>query len=77
MALWLRVASGIDVDAWAERALERCIFVHAGRRYAFDGRARPFVRAGFAALDEREIKEGVSRLRAALPLKTRQLERAS
>ncbi|WP_437601178.1 hypothetical protein [Sorangium sp. So ce590] len=33
----------------------------AGRRFAFDGKERPFLRLGFAALDEREIREAVER----------------
>ncbi|MDI3284023.1 PLP-dependent aminotransferase family protein [Polyangium sp. 15x6] len=69
MAMWVRVAPGIDVDTWAARALDRGVVIHPARRYAFDGRSRPFFRAGFAALDEREIHEGVARLRAALPTK--------
>jgi len=71
MALWLRVSAGLDVDVWSEQALARGVVIQTGKRYAFDGRARPFFRAGFAALDESEIKEGVSRLRAALPKKVR------
>ncbi|MBK9264095.1 MAG: PLP-dependent aminotransferase family protein [Polyangiaceae bacterium] len=67
MALWLRVAADIDVDAWAERAAEHALVVHAGKRYAFDGRSRPFFRTGFAALNEREIREAVARLAASRP----------
>ena len=32
------------------------------RYFAFDGRSRPFVRLGFAALDERELIEAVKLL---------------
>ena len=68
MALWARVASGIDVDAWAERALARGVAFYPGKRFAFDGRRRPFVRLGFAALDEKELREAVKRMAAALPV---------
>jgi GntR family transcriptional regulator/MocR family aminotransferase len=43
------------------------VLFHPGRRFAFDGRARPFLRLGFASLDERELREAVRRLAAALP----------
>ena len=60
MALWARLDG--DVDAWAERALERGVLVHPGRRFAFDRKPRPYARLGFAALDENELREAVRRL---------------
>jgi GntR family transcriptional regulator / MocR family aminotransferase len=65
MALWARAEAGIDVDAWADRALDRGVVVHTGKRFAFDGRRRPYLRLGFASLDEEEIDEAVKRLAAA------------
>jgi GntR family transcriptional regulator / MocR family aminotransferase len=70
MALWARAAPGLDVDAWAERALAAGVAFYPGRRFAFDGRRRPFVRLGFAALDERDLREAVRRMAAALPAAT-------
>ncbi|WP_437289406.1 PLP-dependent aminotransferase family protein [Sorangium sp. So ce406] len=66
MALWARVDAAIDADAWAERALARKVAFSAGRRYAFDGKRRPFLRLGFAALDEGEIREAVERMVKAI-----------
>jgi GntR family transcriptional regulator/MocR family aminotransferase len=66
MAVWARAPRGVDVDAWAARALERGVSVHPGRRFAFDGRPRRALRLAFAALDERELAEAVRRLAAAL-----------
>jgi GntR family transcriptional regulator/MocR family aminotransferase len=66
MALWAQVAEGIDVDAWSARALEKGVGFYPGRRFAFDGRRRPFTRLGFAALDEKELGEAVRRMAAAL-----------
>ncbi|WP_437591470.1 PLP-dependent aminotransferase family protein [Sorangium sp. So ce1000] len=66
MALWAKVDAAIDADAWAERALARKVAFSAGRRFAFDGKKRPFLRLGFAALDEREIGEAVERMVEAL-----------
>jgi len=65
MALWAH-ARGMDVDAWAGRALERGVAVHTGRRFAFDGRRRPHLRLGFAALDEKELTRAVSVLAASV-----------
>lgn len=67
MALWARAAPGIDVDAWAERALAHKVAFTTARRFAFDGRKRPFVRLGFASLDEKELREAARRMAAALP----------
>ncbi|MEW5848425.1 MAG: PLP-dependent aminotransferase family protein [Myxococcota bacterium] len=71
MALWTRVNPDVDTDAWAERALGQGVAFFSGRRYAFDGRARPYVRLGFAALTENEIAEAVRRMRAALPTRAK------
>lgn len=71
IAMWLRVAPEIDVDEWVKRAAERGLTVHGGRRYAFDGRPRPFLRVCFASLNEREIREAVTRLAAARPRATK------
>lgn len=59
MAIWARVAPDIECDRWAERALERKVAVRTARSFAFDGRARPYMRIGFAAVDEREIADAV------------------
>jgi GntR family transcriptional regulator / MocR family aminotransferase len=65
MALWAH-APGIDVDAWAARALEGGVAFQTARRFTFDGVPRPFMRMGFAACDERELREAVRRLRRTL-----------
>jgi GntR family transcriptional regulator/MocR family aminotransferase len=67
MALWARVAAGIDAGAWSSRAAGEGVIVHPGRRFAFDGRPRPNLRLGFAGLRERELCEAVRRLARALP----------
>lgn len=65
MALWAR-AEGVDVDAWAERARARGAEFRSGRSFAFDGRAKPTLRLGFAGLSEPELDEAVRRLVLAL-----------
>jgi GntR family transcriptional regulator / MocR family aminotransferase len=67
IALWAQAAEGIDVDQWAERARRRGAVVVTAASYAVDRRPRPFLRLGFAALDRRELGEGVRRLAAARP----------
>jgi GntR family transcriptional regulator/MocR family aminotransferase len=67
LALWARARglSGEAVERWAERALASGVIVHDARRFTFDGRARPFLRVGFAPLGEKAIEEGVRRLARA------------
>ena len=67
MALWCRAAPGIDVDRWAAAGLEHGAAFQPASDFAFDGRPRPALRMGFARLAERELREGVRRLAAALP----------
>lgn len=66
MAFWVKVAPGIDVEAWSDRARPRVHFSTA-RRFTFDGRPRSFLRLGFASLTEPEIAEAVKRMKRALP----------
>jgi len=62
MAMWLRAAEGLDVEAWERRGLARGVRFNAGRRFMFDARATQCVRVGFAALDERKLREAVRRM---------------
>jgi GntR family transcriptional regulator/MocR family aminotransferase len=66
LAIWGRVGSSIDTDAWAERAHAAGVLVQTGKRFAFDGRSRAALRLGFAPLDEGEIDLAVRRLAGAL-----------
>jgi GntR family transcriptional regulator/MocR family aminotransferase len=65
-ALWAHVAPRYDVAGWVERALARGVAMQAAQQFAFDGRARPSVRLGFAQLNDAELREAVRRLRLAL-----------
>jgi GntR family transcriptional regulator/MocR family aminotransferase len=69
MALWCRVARGIDVERWAEASAERGVPFDTGRHFSFDGLPRPALRLGFAAEPESGIREGVRRMAASLPLR--------
>ena len=69
MAFWVHVRSGLDVDAWARRSLERGVSWYSGRRYAFNGQSIPFARLCFAWLNNRELVEAVKRMDAARSLR--------
>lgn len=66
MALWVRTAPGIDVDAWAARTVARGAHFPTARAFAFDGRPRPAARLGYAYLRESELRDAVRRMREAL-----------
>lgn len=63
IALWMRC--DFDVERWSAGARKRGAVIVTASAFAVNGRPRPFVRLGFAALDRAEIVEGVRRLRAA------------
>ncbi len=66
MALWARVADGVDVDEWAHRALAHGVAFRGGRMYDFKGNSQPFTRLGFSFHDEAELAEAVQRMERAL-----------
>lgn len=66
MAIWARVVGGVDVEAWAERSRRRGLLFRTGRAFYLDGGKRPFVRLGFAQLDENELHEMVTLMRRSL-----------
>lgn len=65
MALWCRVR-GVDPVAWARAGEARGILFQIGPRFSFEGRKIPYVRLGFAGLDERGLAEAAARMHAAL-----------
>ena len=54
------------MDAVAARALELDVGVYPLRPYYARGRAAPGLVFGYGAIDEHDIREGLSRLRRAL-----------
>jgi len=66
MSLWLSVDPAVDVAAWAQRSESRGVVFFPGRHYDFHGEPRQNLRLGFTSLDERELREGVRRMKAAL-----------
>ena len=65
MALWVRLDISDDVEAWARRSIEYGVSWYTGKRYAFDGRPKPYARFSFAWLNESELPEAVKRMAAA------------
>lgn len=53
------------VGAWSARALNEGVEFAPGREFSFGNVDLPFARFGFAALEEREIRDGVARLERA------------
>jgi GntR family transcriptional regulator / MocR family aminotransferase len=69
VALWART-SGIDVEAWARRALERDVAFQTAGEFSFHGAHPSAARLGFACLDGDELREAVRRLRCAVEVPT-------
>jgi GntR family transcriptional regulator/MocR family aminotransferase len=67
LALWAKITARVSSDLWAERARERKVLVHPGRRFRFDGREAGFLRLGFAPVTPEEIRTAVERLARAIP----------
>lgn len=65
LALWARLNSPVDPGEWARAAERRGVRFSVGAEYALDGAPLPFVRLGFACLNEEEIADAVRRMAAA------------
>ena len=63
------VDPAVDVDAIVERAYELGLSLQSSRTFAFDGKTKPFLRLGFAQLDEAEMARAVKLLERAFPPK--------
>ncbi len=59
MALWVQCLREKDADAWAGRALQRGVRVSPGSLYRLDRRNIPYLRMGFAKLNEDELLRAV------------------
>jgi GntR family transcriptional regulator/MocR family aminotransferase len=70
MALWAK-SEKRDADAWAAAASSHDLVLHSARHFAFDGRSRPYLRLGYARLDERALGEAVRRLARSRPVASR------
>jgi GntR family transcriptional regulator/MocR family aminotransferase len=67
LAIWARTAGGIDVDRWHARAAERGLHFQIGKHFSFAGARSPFLRLGYASLDEHSLSIAMRRLTESLP----------
>jgi GntR family transcriptional regulator / MocR family aminotransferase len=67
MALWCTVSGDVDLERWAEQSAASGVPIERGSHFSFDGSHVPAIRLGFAAEAEKELREGVRRIAAALP----------
>ncbi len=66
MALWVKVAPDIDVDAWCAAAHRRGVTIYSERRYAFRPATPRYVRLGYATANDEERAHALEVLRASL-----------
>ena len=66
LSLWVRVADGIPLARWAERAAARGVVFYPGCLYDFHRREIPFICMGFAAHNLDEQNEACARMAEAL-----------
>lgn len=71
LALWVKVAPGIDVDAWASHALGRGVVFRPGRHFSFERAPVQGLRVGFSSAGEDELEDLARRMGAALAEVTR------
>lgn len=62
LALWLRAREGVDVEAWSRRAAEKGLLFVPGSAHGAERLARQGFRAGYAALEPRELDAVVTLL---------------
>ncbi|HEX7479146.1 MAG TPA: PLP-dependent aminotransferase family protein [Polyangiales bacterium] len=65
MAFWIKARRGLPVERWLGCAQREGVLFQPGRLFDFEQRASPFLRLGFAGLDERELVEAMRRLQRA------------
>jgi GntR family transcriptional regulator/MocR family aminotransferase len=66
MALWAQ-AHDVDLERWAERAAAQGLHLFTARYFAFDGRAQPYLRLGFASRSAEETGRAIERLARLRP----------
>ena len=67
MSFWVETDEKLDLEAWAARAAQHGVAFKTGRQFTFDGTRLPYLRFGFGALEEPELREAVRRLTLACP----------
>lgn len=66
MAIWVEVASDIDVERWVDAAAKQQVHLLPGSQFTFDRSPMQRLRLGFANMTVQELGEAIRRLRVAL-----------
>jgi len=66
MALWVRVADGIDIPRWEQAGRSAGVLFKGAQMLDFAGRELQFLRLGFTYHDEDELTEAAARMARAL-----------
>ncbi len=66
MALWVRVADGIEIPRWEQAGREMGVLFMGAGMLDFAGRKLRFLRLGFTYHDEEELAEAARRMARAL-----------
>ena len=67
LAVWCRTPPFVSASRWAENAARQGVLVQPGQRFFFDQKDRPYLRLGYARLDEDALVVAVKRLAEATP----------
>jgi GntR family transcriptional regulator / MocR family aminotransferase len=70
LALWLRLADGLDIAALTRDALAEGVRILPGSQFSDRDTPVPAFRLGYGSLDEGELAHGVTRLKAAFSRQT-------
>jgi GntR family transcriptional regulator / MocR family aminotransferase len=65
LGLWLRLIAPVDTEAWLQACKGRNLLLQAGRHFSFRDESLPYLRLGFAHLDEKTLDEAVRRMKDA------------
>jgi GntR family transcriptional regulator/MocR family aminotransferase len=66
MAIWARVADGIDLDGWVQAGEALGVRFRGGGMFDYFARPLPYLRLGFTYHDEAELADAASRMARAL-----------
>jgi GntR family transcriptional regulator/MocR family aminotransferase len=66
IGLWVRVTPAVDVEAWAAASYRRGAAFLTAREFALDRQPGPYLRLGYACLNEQELHTAVDRIALGL-----------
>ncbi|TNE46516.1 MAG: PLP-dependent aminotransferase family protein [Deltaproteobacteria bacterium] len=66
LAIWARVHEPWNAVQWSQKAKQQGVHFETGESYVFDQSPQPFLRLGFARLNEEELTQAVTSMKKAL-----------